>query len=53
MLLLQNYIIILNNIYIMEWSFGQNRMLSTLETLIKPERTKRYFCCIFSKKKYS
>ena len=25
----------------MEWSFGQDRMLSTLETLLKPERTKR------------
>ena len=36
----------------MEWSFGQDRMLSTLETLLKPERTKRYICCIFRKKKY-
>ena len=36
----------------MEWSFGQDKMLSTLETLLKPERSKRYICCIFRKKKY-
>ena len=39
------------NLY-MEWSFEQDKMLSTLETLLKPERTKRYICCIFKKKKY-
>lgn len=34
----------------MEWSFGQDRMLSTMETLLNPKRTKRYFCCCFTRK---
>ena len=38
----------------MEWSFGEDRMLSTLETLIQPKRTiKYYFCCCCRKKKYT
>ena len=36
----------------MEWSFGQDKMLSTLELLLNPERTKRYICYIFRKEKY-
>ena len=34
----------------MEWSFGENRMLSTIETLLKPERTIKYYFCCFCKK---
>ena len=37
----------------MEWSFGENRMLSVLESLIKPERTVKYYCCCIKRKKYS
>lgn len=37
----------------MEWSFGENRMLSTIETLIKPKRTIQYYCCCFRKQKYT
>ena len=34
----------------MEWSFGENRMLSTMETLLKPKRTVKYYFCCFCKK---
>ena len=38
----------------MEWSFGEDRMLSTLETLINPKRTIKYYCyCCCRKKKYA
>lgn len=29
----------------MEWSHGEDRMLSVLEKLVKPERTVIYYCC--------
>ncbi len=29
----------------MEWSHGEDRMLSVLEKLVKPERTVKYYCC--------
>ena len=34
----------------MEWSLGENRMLSVLETLVKPKRTIKYYCCCFTEK---
>lgn len=34
----------------MEWSFGQQRMLSTMETLLQPKRTVKYYFCCFCKK---
>ena len=34
----------------MEWSFGQDRMLSSMEALLSPKRTKRYICCCFPRK---
>ena len=41
----------------MEWSFGEDRMLSTLEILNKPKRTIKYYfcccCCCCRKKKYA
>ena len=29
----------------MEWSFGKNRMISTMEKLLDPKRTVVYYCC--------
>jgi len=34
----------------MEWSFGQDRMLSSLEELIQPERTVKYYFYCFCRK---
>jgi hypothetical protein len=34
----------------MEWSHGEDRMLSVLEKLLKPERTIEYYCCCFKKR---
>lgn len=35
----------------MEWSFGQDKMLSSMESLLYPKRTVRYYCCCFCKKR--
>jgi len=34
----------------MEWSFGKDRMISSLESLLDPERTIQYYFCCFRKK---
>ena len=34
----------------MEWSYGENRMLSSLESLIHPERTIKYYCCFIRRR---
>ena len=39
----------------MEWSYNENRMLSTIELIENPDRHKncymcRYFCCFWKKK---
>lgn len=35
---------------IMEWSFGQDRMLSLLEVRDQPTRTIQYYCCCFQRR---
>lgn len=33
----------------MEWSHGEDRMISVLEKLVKPEITIKYYWCCFRK----
>ena len=35
----------------MVWSFGEDRMLSSMESLLNPKRTVKYYCCCFRKRK--
>ena len=36
----------------MEWSFGQDRMLSLLEVRERPTRTAKYYLCCIRKRKH-